>query len=359
MMTLRPEIRNHGALLSLLAIAIPSIAGLAPPTGNRDLLASAAMAELEHQGFVGSVLVAKDGEVIFSRDCGFREGPKAVPSYWIASITKQFVAAGILLLQQRGRLDIHHSIAEYLPDVPADKADITIFQLLTHTSGLPQAYAADGIEDEEKALESLLGTKLKFRPGTQFSYANDNYNLLAIILENVSGQIYEDFLRKEFLVPAGMNNSGFWGEAAESGTYVPPMITPLADVALRPNWGFRGATGMRASVQDLFAWTRLLESGKLLTNASVKLLMGNHVQLASGTEVGFNWFGRTNDNGIHGRFSSGSESFGGNALIYLYPAQNLTIVTATNAGPAETGDGPVEGWSRKAHNALAEIFLVH
>lgn len=359
MMKLRPETRSFGVLWALLAITIPSIADLAPASRNRDLLASAAMAELERQGFVGSVLVAKDGEIIYSRDCGFQEEPKAVPSYWIASITKQFVAAGILLLQQRGQLDIHNSIAEYLPNVPVDKSHITLFQLLTHTSGLPQMYAADDIADKEKALESLLSTELAFRPGEKFSYSNDNYNILAIILENVSGQGYEDFLRKEILVPAGMQSSGFWGEPADSRAFVPPIVTPLSQISLQPNWGFKGATGMRASVQDLFAWARLLESEKLLSRGSVRLLMGNHVKLASGTEVGFNWFSQYTEDGIYTQFSRGNESFGGNAVIYLYPAQNLTIVTATNAGPAETGNGPVEGWSREAHKALASIFLVN
>ena len=357
MMKSRPELRILAVLAALSAIAIPSLADLAPGSGSRNQLASAAMAELERQGFVGSVLVAMDGEVVYSRDCGFRKDLKVVPSYWIASISKQFTAAGILLLQQRGKLDIHGSIADYLPNVPADKSGITIFQLLTHTSGLPQNYAADGIADKGKALNALLSTKLKFQPGERFSYANDNYNILAIILENVSGQRFEDFLRKEILLPAGMEHSGFWGEPADDGAYVPPTITPLSDSISQPNWGFRGATGMRASVPDLFAWTKMLKSEKLLSGESVALLMGNHVQAAKGTEVGFNWFGRHTEDGIYTKFSPGSESFGGNAVIYLYPSENLVIITATNAGPAETGDGPVEGWSRKAHNALAGIFL--
>ena len=354
---MQPEARSIAVLWALLAITIPSIANLAPASRNRDGLASAAMADLERQGFVGSVLVAKDGDVIYARDCGFQNKPKAIPSYWIASITKQFVATGILLLQQRGQLDIHDSIADYLPNVPADKSDIKIFQLLTHTSGLPQVYAADGIADKDKALESLLSTELTSRPGEQFSYSNDNYNILAIMLENLSGKRYEEFLRTEILAPAGMQSSGFWGEPVDNEVYVPPIITPLSDISLQANWGFKGATGMRASVQDLFAWTELLKSEKLLSGDSMALLMGNQVKLASGTEVGFNWFGQYTEDGFYTRFSRGQESFGGNAVIYLYPAQNLTIITATNAGPAETGDGPVEGWSRKAHKALADIFL--
>ena len=79
--------------------------------------------------------------------------------------------------------------------------------------------------------------------------------------------------------------------------------------------------------------------------------------LPSGAEIGFNWFGRHTDQGVYMKFTRGQESFGGNAVIYDYPDQQVTIITATNAGPAETGDGPVEGWSRKTHQALAAIFV--
>lgn len=87
------------------------------------------------------------------------------------------------------------------------------------------------------------------------------------------------------------------------------------------------------------------------------MLMGNHLTLPSGTEIGFNWFGRKTDDGFQVRFSSGQESFGGNAVIYDYPGTGVTIITATNAGPAESGEGPVEGWSRRTHKALKDVFV--
>ena len=348
---------RHLALCALSALALPAIAGVTSSAADPVELASGAIAALEREGFVGSVLVARDGAVVYTHDSGFEHEFRAIPSYWIASITKQFTAAGILLLQQRGQLDIYDPISDYLPEVPADKSEITLFQLLTHTSGLPQVYAADGIEDNALALSSLLETALVYQPGEQFVYANDNYNILAIVIESVSGQRYEDFLRTRILEPAGMKHAGFWGEPVERGTFVPPVVTPLEGASARPNWGFRGATGMRASVSDLYAWIRSLEQATILSKGSSDDLMGNHVQLSSGTEVGFNWFASVTSNGARAQFSRGNESFGGNAVIYTYPERRLTIITATNAGPAETGDGPVEGWSRKTHKVLADIFL--
>lgn len=219
--------------------------------------------------------------------------------------------------------------------------------MLTHTSGLRQRYAADGILDRNAAQQSLLAASLQSKPGEAFSYANDNYNLLAIILEIQSGVPYEEFLRTEIFAPASMKNSGFWGMPVEEISCVPEVAAPPGQSVSGSNWGFRGATGMRASVHDLFAFVQALQGEAILSNESVDMLMGNHLQLASGTEIGFNWFGERNEDGLYSKSSRGNESFGANAVIYLYPDRDLTIITATNAGPAETGDGPVEGWSRK------------
>jgi CubicO group peptidase (beta-lactamase class C family) len=320
-------------------------------------VADAALLQLEREGFVGSVLVARGADIEYAGDFGFSEEPASTPSYWIASITKQFVATGILLLHERGELDINEPISAYLRNVPNEKADITLFQLLTHTSGLRQNYAADGIANRHEALRALLATDLQSEPGMEFSYANDNYNILAIVLESVADQSYERFMHDQIFVPAGMQETASWGMPISSTTFVPPVATPLGPAAMQPNWGFRGATGMRASVPDLFSFLQSLETGDFLSEKSVELLKGNHVQTAGGTEIGFNWFGQHLDNGIYTQFSRGQESFGGNAVIYIYPEQGLTIITATNAGPAESDEGPVTGWSRLTHEALAEIFL--
>ena len=311
---------------------------------------------LEQLGYAGSVLVSRGDDLVYLRDSGVEDTAACVPSYWIASITKQFTAVAILLLHERNVLDIGDSISEYLPDVPTDKSGITLFHLLTHTSGLQQNYAADGIADREAAQNALLAAELKTKPGAKFAYANDNYNLLAMIIETSAGVTYEEFLSREILSPIQMKHSGFWGMALEGGTCVPTVAAELNEQFASANWGFRGATGMRASVQDLHAYMRSLQRHDILSRESTAMLMGSHVTLPSGTEVGFNWFAQKTDNGQRVRFSRGQESFGGNAVIYDYPDRALTIITATNAGPAETGEGPVEGWSRKTHQAMADVF---
>ena len=337
----------------LVAILLAGTA-FAHVDGTLQQRADKAIDGLEQSGYAGSVLVSRGDDLVYFRHSGVDDAATCVPSYWIASITKQFTAAGILLLQERDVLNVNDSIADHLPGVPSDKSGITLFHLLTHTSGLQQRYAADGITDREAAQNALLAVELASEPGEAFSYANDNYNLLAMIIELASGVSYEEFLGREILSSLDMSNSGFWGMPVEEGSCVPQVATEVEQSA---NWGFRGATGMRASVRDLHVFMRALNGSDFLSDESVAMLMGNHLTLPSGTEIGFNWFGRASDGAPRMKFSRGQESFGGNAVIYDYPGQELTIITATNAGPAEAGDGPVEGWSRKAHGAMAEIFV--
>lgn len=353
------NVRQRFVFVTIAIFATPAFADSPMElTRERDVQAAeASIDKLAQQGFAGSVLVARGADVIYARTIPAAVPPTDVPSYWIASITKQFVATGILLLHEEKRLDIYQPLTSYLADVPKDKRDITLFHLLTHTSGLTQRYAADGIAERDRARKALLAGKLKSAPGSKFAYANDNYNLLAIVLEKQSGLAYEEFLRTRIFQPAGMVNAGSWSMPVEQGSYVPPVATPPLKSNRGANWGFRGATGMRASVQDLFAFVRALHDDKLLTANSRELLMGNHLQLDSGTQIGFNWFTQRTPTGVYRKFSRGQESFGGNAVIYCYPDQGLTIITATNAGPAESGDGSVVGWSRRTHDALARIFV--
>jgi CubicO group peptidase (beta-lactamase class C family) len=352
-------VRNTRTATALILVAAALFSGYVFANLDNALQREAdqAIDGLEKLGYSGSVLVSRGDDLVYFRDSGVEDTATCVPSYWIASITKQFTAVGILLLHERNVLNIGDSISAYLPDVPADKSGITLFHLLTHTSGLQQQYAADGIIDREAAQNALLAAELKTKPGVQFSYANDNYNLLAMIIETASGATYEEFLGSEILAPIGMHNSGFWGMAVESGTCVPPVATQPEPQIVNANWGFRGATGMRASVEDLHAFMQALQRHETLSKESTNMLMGSHLTLSSGTEVGFNWFAQERDHGQRVRFSRGQESFGGNAVIYDYPDRGLTIITATNAGPAETGEGPVAGWSRKTHQAMADVFI--
>ena len=223
-------------------------------------------------GFTGTVFVSRDGEIVLHRTYGplsSRPG-ELEPAYWIASGTKQFMGAVIAVLVSNGTLELDVPISQYLDGVPSEKSRITLRQLLTHTSGLGQRYAAEGIVDRGEAARAILGTELIHAPGTNYAYSNDGFTLAAIIAEIESGQSYEVLMRTLVFEPVRLTSTGLWGfEGDEEIAPVTPSAavnnqarTIYSEGRSQPNWGYRGATGIYSTAMDLSLWLAwLLESG--------------------------------------------------------------------------------------------------
>src|SRR6476646_7718304 len=159
---------------------------------------------VDAQMFMGSVLLAKNGKVIFSKSYGMADLEWSVPNspttrFNIASMTKQFTAASILLLEDRGKLRTDDSVKKYLPDAPASWDKITIYHLLTHTSGISD----DAVKYEPGPPEKLLfrDAPLNFQAGQQWAYTNLGYIVLGYLLEKISGQPYEEFVQENIFKP--------------------------------------------------------------------------------------------------------------------------------------------------------------
>ena len=334
--------------LSVFLVGCASGTDLWPPAPER---ARSAMEALVSRGFAGSVLVACGGATIFAGDFGLPPHEGRIPSYWIASISKQFTAAAVLKLAEQGRLSLADRLGAYFPYVSADKSDITLMQLATHRSGLSQADAADGHNAREAAARAIFSVPLESAPGTQFRYSNDNYALLAMVVELTSGERIEDYVQQHLLTPAGLTEVGFWPGAGEA--YVPRRLMPPGPELAGPNWGMRGSDGMRASVHDLLLWVSALDAGEVLSPESLARLYGPHLTLADGDGVGMGWFWSPAEGGLRWQWTRGTEDTGPNAILYRLWGTPLTIIAATNAGPAEDA-GP--GWSRQARDALMEIY---
>src|SRR5215813_382247 len=192
----------------LAVLAYASIAQ-APP----DRLKQVVQPYVDAQMFMGSVLVAKNGEVIFSKSYGMADLEWSVPNssttrFNIASMTKQFTAASILVLEDRGKLRTDDSVKKYLPDAPASWDKVTIYHLLTHTSGISD----DSAKYEPGTPDKLVfnDKPLSFQPGERWAYTNLGYIVLGYLIERISGQTYEDFVRDYIFKPLGMNDSGMF-----------------------------------------------------------------------------------------------------------------------------------------------------
>ncbi len=259
---------------------------------------------MEALGFSGAIIVSEGDEVLLYKGYGLadRETRRPYTSNTIqtcGSITKQFTGAAILLLESRGKLSMNDTISKYFNEVPEDKKNITIHQLLTHSSGLPGGIGPD--EEPIKAqdyLDRTMSESLQFRPGTDYGYSNTGYSLLAMIIEKVSGQSYEAFLREGLLLPAGLNETGYilpdwnrnqmaigyrqgerWGEV-----YKPGWIED------GPNWHLRGNGGMHTTVDDMYRWLKTVQGRGVLNKDVAKRWTTGYVTENNGySDYGYGW----------------------------------------------------------------------
>jgi CubicO group peptidase (beta-lactamase class C family) len=330
------------AVMSLAACAAAPGESAPPPradAASADTLSPAVTAFLASPAAAGaavSVAVQRAGApAAHASSAGV---PKDQP-FWIGSLTKPITAAAILKLEEQGKLSTADPVTRFFPDAPADKRGITLHQLLTHTSGLPHEYKSEGVADRAAAVRAILALPLTGRPGAAAKYSSDGYSLLAAVVEQASGVPYEQFLRTEIFAPAGMQGAGFWpGTAAR----IPVSNRPSARVA-GPNWGYRGATGVYASADDLLRFTTALREGRVLSPAKAALAMGPRFEReGDASDIGYGWFlGQRNGAPMitHSGAEDGLAHFG---WIYVFPQTGQTAVILVS-GVSEERAGQIRG----------------
>ena len=230
--------------------------------------------------FMGSVLVARGGDVLFSKSYGSANLEWDIPNtpatkFRLGSITKQFTAAAILLLEERGKLKIEDTVKTHLPDAPAAWDKITIFHVLTHTSGIPSftefsEYREMKMFDTpaEQIVAKFRGRPLEFEPGEKMEYSNSGYVLLGYLVEKVSSQGYAEFVQENIFKPLGMKDSGYDSNSA----IIPRRASGYSSGPEGPvNAGFihmsipHGAGALYSTTEDLLRWEQALFGGKLLS----------------------------------------------------------------------------------------------
>mgnify|MGYP003636196044 CR=1 FL=1 len=243
-------------------------------------------------GYAASVLVAKQGGIILSKGYGWSDRKNKIlntPSsvFNIGSITKQFTAAAILKLVEQGKLSTSDHIRKFYSQAPSDKKNITIHQLLTHTTGISPGTGGFRYDEasKEQFLEEFFNATLQSLPGTKHEYANANYILLAAIIESVSGQSYSTFLRDNFWRPLGMDRTGyksisFYSEIISHGYYFNYTDGVWEDWGITQeylpdnnmHWYSIGKGDIYSTTLDLYKWHVALETNKVLNAKSKKIL---------------------------------------------------------------------------------------
>ncbi len=319
--------------MSRMAVGCLLLASLARAEPDRAKEIDAYLARCERFGFSGSVLVLRDKKPVIERGCGLADrerGERAAPDtvFEIASATKPFTACAILKLAEMKKLSLDDPIGKHLPDVPKDKQGITIRHLLSHTSGMSRMGGGGG-GDAAAAARSYLSKPLARKPGEAFEYWNGGYALLAAIVEQASGQSYMDFCRERLFRPAGLENTGFTGDADLAKQAVGyDGGQPVRQAAGHPygDYGFqyRGMGGIVTSVQDLRRFLDAYENGTILSAQSRELM-----ETSVTKNYGLGWGMAETKRGTL-RIGHGGDVRGFHAEIERFPKERAAVLVLCN-----------------------------
>ncbi|MBL8173511.1 MAG: serine hydrolase [Bryobacterales bacterium] len=291
--------------------------------------------------FSGAVLVMKDGQPLVRKGYGLANREWNIPNapdtkFRLGSITKQFTAAAILQLAEQGKLSIDDPVSKHYPESPAAWEKITIHHLLNHTSGIPSYTAIPDFFQKQSMIRrspaeivKLTQDKpLEFDPGAKYAYNNTGYVLLGHIIERLSGQSYDAYLRKHVLDPLGLKDSGYdWNTTViprrASGYNPDGAIAPYLDMSLP-----HAAGSLYATIDDLAKWMHALESGKVVSKDHYAKMT-----TAYRNNYGYGLMMTKIEN--HDVIGHGGGINGFNTSLLRAPADNLTVaVLANQAGPA-------------------------
>jgi CubicO group peptidase (beta-lactamase class C family) len=312
--------------------------------------------QLLAQSIPGLALIVKQNDkIVYAKGYGYANLAQATPAsteqrFQIGSITKQFVAAAVMLLVEDGKMALDDPISKYLGSVPAAWAPITVRQILNHTSGLQQdiddsVYTqadSHGAYSSDQMLAVMETYMPRTTPGASYSYSNLGYELMGVIIEKASGMFFGDLIQNRIFTPLGMSSAriiGFDNSAASATGYVMQnsKVTPLLMSSVTPggqSWYRTGAGGIEMSASDMAKWDASLSSGQILKKSSLDQIWtpGPLVQVGEGYTIhyGLGWF--LSDYNGHPKVyhSGGMPAFTSDYLRYTN--DKLSVIVLTNLG---------------------------
>lgn len=319
--------------------------------------------DYESKGYEGGIYVSSygKGRTLFSEDYfSAKSNIDENSLFGIASVNKTITSVAIFKLIEEGKLDLKTTLNSIFNDVPSDKKNITIEQLLTHTSGIADDFIMEGETDAEKARKLLFKEKLLFKPSEGFQYSSDTFNLLAMVIESVSGKNYENYVRKNILKPLHMKNTFFWKEVTQNKIKdfkVASFENPIPNEWKKRNWGFIGSGGIFLTLEDLSKVADLFKvDSKVLTKKSIDEMVTPVMDFNSSSmgKIGIakGCFRGYNPEGLLEYISSGTEDNGHNAIVKYFPEKNLKIAVLANKLKTKEG-GTV---SKEITKDIYELF---
>lgn len=304
-----------------------------------------------------SIAVVKDGQVVYVKAYGdARLEPKtpATPQmrYSIGSISKQFTAAAILLLQEQGKLSLDDKVSKFIPDLTRGN-EVTIRELLSHTSGYqdywPQDYVMPGMLQPvtaQKILDTWAKKALDFDPGTKWQYSNTNYVIAGLIIEKASGKPMLQFLQEKIFTPLGMKSVANIDEKALPETdavgYLRYGLGPLRPSPKEgPGWLF-AAGELAMPAEDLAKWDISIIERKIMKPESYREFE-REVQLTTGLGTRYGLGLTVGMESGHRAISHGGEVSGFTAENVVFPDDRVAVVALSNQDAAGAASGIAHG----------------
>jgi CubicO group peptidase (beta-lactamase class C family) len=291
-------------------------------------------------GFMGTVAVARNSRIVFKKSYGYSNVEQQLPftrgtRFPIGSLSKQFTAAAILLLQQNEKLKTSDPVAKFYNGAPAGWANIALHNLLTQTSGIPDFDFAEAVRHgphpPQETIQKVIAPPLKFEPGTAYDYSNVNYVLLGMVIEKASGEPYCRFLQERIFKPlrlrhtgcrwrSGLVPHGAFGYRPAAKSFVPAESDDLTSIA--------GAGSLYSTTRDLIRWTSALQGGRVLNPASLKEMTTSFLNgYAYGLQIDGN--DRIGHNGVIDGFYT--------AVDYLPKTKNIILVLSNVSSDRNQG----------------------
>jgi len=295
---------------------------------------------LVHLGsFSGSILIARNGEVLLSKGYGFADREQKSlntpqTKFRLGSITKQFTAMAILILEAQGKLDVHDHICNYLSECPEAWETITIHHLLTHTSGIPNVTDFADYKSTmatpsppEETINRFKDKPLDFRPATSWSYSNSGYILLGQIIERVSGQSYEDFLQKQIFAPLQMTNTGYDHNQDDLAVGYKSIFSKADFIDMSIPYA---AGGLYSTVEDLYKWDQAFYTMQLLQQDYLDQMIAAYAAIPDSDKMayGYGWLIGLEDSRQIITHGGGINGFVTN--IARYPQDKTVIIILSN-----------------------------
>jgi len=303
----------------------------------------ALLANMAEQSLLsGSVLIARQGDVLLSKGYGLADREQNISNtaqtrYRLGSITKQFTAMAILILAAQGKLTVEDPICNYLADCPSSWKAITVDQLLTHTSGIPEYVILPDFRktqgtpsSPEQIIARFKDLPLAFQPGEKWIYSNSGYIVLGYIIERASGQSYEEFLKQFIFNPLNLHDTGYDHNSNGLAVGYPNQYSPLSADFIDMSIPY-AAGALYSTVEDLYRWEQALSTEQLIPQTYLDQMFAPHAAIpnnAGGEAYGYGWFIGTERGRRIIYHAGGINGFA--AIIARYPDEQITLIVLTN-----------------------------